>query len=97
MFDSIADLLCVSAEDLIKLPGWGKGAVEDLYLAVTNLSEERNVPNLRLWAQIQNVFGNHFETNKKLSLSEQIQSASARTADSHASPDIPVKSQDPER
>ena len=33
----------------------------------------------------------------KPALSEQIQSASARTADSHASPDIPVKSQDPER
>lgn len=96
-FDSIADLLCVSAEDLIKLPGWGRGAVEDVYRAVTNLSEERNVPNLRLWAQIQNVFGNHFETNKKLSLSEQIQSASIRTGDSHASPDVPVKSQDPER
>ena len=95
-FDSIADLLCVSAEDLIKLPGWGKGAVEDLYRAVTNLSEERNVPNLRLWAQIQNVFGNHFETNKKLSLSEQIQSASARAADSHALPDVPVKRQGPE-
>ena len=33
----------------------------------------------------------------KPSLSEQIQSASARTADSHASPDVPVKSQGPER
>lgn len=33
----------------------------------------------------------------KPSLSEQIQSASARTADSHVSPDVPVKSQGPER
>lgn len=39
----------------------------------------------------------HSSGRKKSSLSDQIQSASARTCDSHASPDSPVKPLDPER
>lgn len=43
----------------------------------------------------RNVF-NRFYVQEQSSLAEQIQSASARAADSHALPDVPVKSQGPE-
>lgn len=39
----------------------------------------------------------HIAEGEKVSLSDQIQSASTRASDSHSSPDTPVKSQDPER
>lgn len=79
-FASISDLLCVPAEDLVKLPGWGRGAVEDVHRAVTMLSEERNVPNLRLWALTAQLCGNYPEKVEKLSLTEQIASAASRSA-----------------
>ena len=39
----------------------------------------------------------HIAEGEKVSLSDQIQSASTRASDSHASPDTPVKTPNPER
>lgn len=41
--------------------------------------------------------GHHIAEEKNVSLADQIQSASTRAGDSHASPDTPVKTPDPER
>lgn len=88
-FASIADLLSVPAEDIVKMPGWGRGSLEDVYRAVNMLSEERNIPNLHLWAQTLNAVRGSFENKKTPSLSDKIQSAETRASSQQPSLEQP--------
>lgn len=77
---TVEELTLCTAVQLKSLPGWGEAAVEDTNCVITNLTECRGVPDLRLWSHAMKAYEGKQKDERNLSLPELIQAAENKSS-----------------